>query len=326
MFVKTPFSFYLIRSLLGIAEAGLFPGVILYLTYWYPSHRRGKMIALFMAAQPISGIVGGPLSGWILQSCGGIKGLAGWQWLFLIEALPSIAMGIWMFFYLDDNIRAAKWLSEDQKQILEQNIKAESASKEDHSVLSVLRSRKVWFMSLIYFCLTAGLYGVGFWLPSIIVATGVTKPFDVGLLTMIPYGVAVVAMILVSRSADKHRERRWHLAVAASIGAMGLIFSTIYANNTILSLAGLAFATAGIITSLPLFWCLPTAFLGGTAAAAGIALINSVGNLAGFVSPYLVGWVKDLTHNTRYGLYAIASTLFLGAILTLTIPARLVNK
>jgi D-galactonate transporter len=326
MFVTTPASFYVLRSLLGLAEAGLFPGVILYLTYWYPSYRRGRMVALFYAGVPVAGVIGGPLSGWILQSFNGVKGLAGWQWLFLLEALPSIVMGVAMFFYLDDGIRAAKWLDEDQKQMLERNIEAESGHKEDHSVLSVLLSGKVWFLSLIHFCFVMGIYGIGFWLPSIIKATGVKKPLDIGLLTMIPYATSVVAMILVSRSSDRRRERRWHLALAATAASAGLIFSTIFGDSTVLSLAGLALAAAGIISILPLFWSLPTAFLGGTAAAAAIALINSVGNLAGFVSPYLVGWIMDLTHSTRFGMYTIAASLLLGAVLTLTVPARLVNR
>ncbi|HEY0426013.1 MAG TPA: MFS transporter [Rhodopila sp.] len=326
MFVSSPTHFYILRFLLGVAEAGFFPGIILYLTYWYPSHRRGKMVALFMTANPVSGVIGGPLSGWILNSFAGLYGWAGWQWLFLIEALPSIVMGIAVFFYLDDGIRKANWVSEGPKQILEKNIESEAGQKEDHSVFGVFRSGKVWLISLIHFCLVMGVYGIGFWLPSIIRATGVKDAFDVGLLTMIPYGAAIVAMILVSRSADKHRERRWHLAVAAVIGGIGLIFSAIYSDHTMLAMAGLTVATAGIISSLPVFWSLPTAFLGGTAAAAGIALINSVGNLAGFVSPYLIGWIKDVTQSTNIGVYMLAGALFAGAVLVLTVPARLVNK
>jgi len=235
-------------------------------------------------------------------------------------------MGIVVFFYLDDGIRKAKWLSEEQKRILEKNIEMESRQKENHSVLGVFRDAKVWLMSVIYFCCVMGLYGVSFWLPTIIKATGVKNPLDVGLLTMIPYAAAVVAMILISRSADKHRERRWHLVIPAVVGGIGLIFSAIYGDDTVIAMAALTVATLGIITTLPLFWSLPTAFLGGAAAAAGIALINSLGNLAGFVSPYLVGWIKDLTQSTNVGMYALAGTLFVGALLTLTVPARLVNK
>jgi D-galactonate transporter len=326
MLVTTPLTFYILRFLLGAAEAGFFPGIILYLTYWYPSYRRARMTALFMTAIAASGVIGGPFSGWIMQAFNGINGWAGWQWLFLLEGLPSVAMGIAVYFYLDDRIRDAKWLTEEQKQVLEKNIESDSHGKEDHSVLGVFRSAKVWQMSVIYFCFIMGLYGVSFWLPTLIKETGVKSPLDVGLLTMIPYAVAVVAMILVSRSADHRRERRWHAAIPAVVGGIGLIFSAIYGNNVTVAMIALTVATAGILTSLPLFWSLPTAFLGGTAAAAGIALINSLGNLAGFVSPYAVGVIKDITHSTNMGMYLLAGSLFLGAILTLTVPARLVNK
>ncbi len=326
MFVTTARGFYITRFLLGLAEAGLFPGVILYLTYWFPAERRAQMVALFMAAQPVSGIFGGPLSGWILQSFSGVHGLRNWQWLFLIEAVPSIIMGIIMFFYLDDGIRHAKWLSEPEKLVLEEAVQREASDKERHSITEVLRNPRVLFLCLIHFCIIMGLYGVGFWLPSIISFAGVVSSLHVGELTAIPYGVAVISMILVSRSADRHRERRWHLAIPSALAGAGLMLSTTMPHSIPVAITGLAIAMAGIITSLPIFWSLPTAFLGGAGAAAGIALINSVGNLAGFVSPYLVGWVKDLTGSTNIGLYVVSASLVLGGILTLTLQARVVNK
>jgi D-galactonate transporter len=326
MFVSTPMQFYVLRFLLGVAEAGFFPGIILYLTYWYPAHRRCKMVALFMTANPVSGVIGGPLSGWILATFAGVGGLAGWQWLFVLEAIPSILVGILVLFYIDDSIGAAKWLTAEEKALLQKNIALESGVKEDHSVLGVFKSGKVWFMCLIHFCLVMGAYGIGFWLPTIIKATGVKNALDVGLLTMIPYSAAIIAMVLVSRSADRNDERRWHLAAAAVIGAIGLTFSAIYSDNTVLAMLGLTVATAGIIASLPVFWSLPTAFLGGTAAAAGIALINSVGNLAGFVSPYLIGWIKDVTRSTDIGVYVLAVSLIAAAVLTLLVPKRLISR
>lgn len=326
MFATTPMSFYVLRFLLGVAEAGFFPGIILYMTYWYPSHRRGKMIALFMTANPVSGLIGGPLSGWIMTTFAGVAGLTAWQWLFVLEALPSILVGIAVLLYIDDSIDGAKWLTAKEKTLLTKNIDLDSKAKEDHSVMGVFKSGKVWFMCLIHFCLVMGAYGIGFWLPTIIKATGVKSSLDVGLLTMIPYSAAIVTMILVGRSADKRQERRWHLAVAAVIGGVGLIFSALYGDNTVLAMVGLTIGTAGILASLPVFWSLPTAFLGGTAAAAGIALINSVGNLAGFVSPYLIGTIKDLTQSTNIGVYALAGALFVGALLTLTVPKQMVAK
>lgn len=326
IFINTPAMFYVMRFLLGVAEAGFFPGVILYLTYWYPSNRRGKIVALFMTGVPLSGVIGGPVSGWIMHAMPGIGGLSGWQWMFVIEAVPAILLGFVVIFYLQDRIRDARWLSEDEKQLLETQIKAEASQKPALSLGQMFVNPKVWLSALIYFCFVMGLYGVSFWLPTIIKATGVKDMFDIGLLTAIPYAASAVAMVAVGRSADKHRERRWHVAIPAVLGSIGLILSTVYDHNTLLAMSALTLATIGIMTTLPLFWSLPTAFLGGTAAAAGIALINSLGNLAGFASPYLVGWLKDLTQSTNTGMFVLAASLLLGALLTLAVPARLVNK
>ena len=326
IFVDSPTTFYVMRFLLGVAEAGFFPGVILYLTYWYPAHRRGKMTALFMTGVPISGVIGGPLSGWIMKAMPGVHGLAGWQWMFILEAIPSLLLGVVVIFYLQDRIRGANWLSEAEKQLLESQIQVESSQKHQASLGQMFANPRVWLMALIYFCFVMGLYGVSFWLPTIIKTTGVTDTFNIGLLTAIPYASAAIAMILIGHSADKRRERRWHVAIPALLGSIGLILSTVYDHNTLLAMSALTLATIGIITVLPLFWSLPTAFLGGMAAAAGIALINSLGNLAGFVSPYLVGWLKDQTHSTNSGMYVLAASLLLGAVLTLSVPKHLVNR
>ena len=326
IFVDSPTTFYVMRFLLGVAEAGFFPGVILYLTYWYPAHRRGKMTALFMTGVPLSGVIGGPLSGWIMKAMPGVHGLAGWQWMFVLEAIPSLILGVVVIFYLQDRIRGAKWLSEEEKVLLETQVQAETSQKQEVSLGQMFANPKVWLMALIYFCFVMGLYGVSFWLPTIIKTTGVTDTFNIGLLTAIPYASAAIAMILIGHSADKRRERRWHVAIPALLGSIGLVMSTVYDHNTLLAMSALTLATIGIITVLPLFWSLPTAFLGGAAAAAGIALINSLGNLAGFVSPYLVGWLKDQTHSTNSGMFVLAASLLLGAVLTLSLSPRLVNK
>ena len=326
MYVESATSFYVMRFLLGVSEAGFFPGIILYLTYWYPAARRARMTALFMSAVALSGVIGGPLSGWIMQSFAGLNGLKGWQWLFILEGLPSVLVGIVTFFYLDDSIKQAKWLTSEEKALLERNIVVENTGKQDLSIRAVFADLRVWLMSLIYFSFVMGLYGVSFWLPTIIKATGVKDALQIGLLTAIPYGSAVVAMILVSRSADRSSERRWHIAIPALLGAAGLVLSAVWGQNTVLAMTALTLATMGILTTLPLFWSLPTAFLAGAGAAAGIALINSLGNLAGFVSPILVGWLKDLTQSTNTGMYMLAASMVLGALLTLSVPARLVNK
>lgn len=326
MFVTTPTMFYVMRFLLGLAEAGFFPGIILYLTYWYPAHRRGRMTTWFMTAIALSGVIGGPVSGYILKTFNGANGWHGWQWLFLLEGIPSIVVGILVFVMLDDRIAKAKWLTPQERQLLERNVDAEEATKHDLPIRTVMVSPRVWLMSLIYFSFVMGLYGVSFWLPTIIKATGVTDAFMIGLLSAIPFAAAVVGMVLVSRSADRTRERRWHIALPAGAGALGLILSVVWAHNTLLAMTALTLATMGILTTLPLFWSLPTAFLAGTGAAAGIAMINSVGNLAGFLSPYAVGWLKQATAANDSGMYMLAAFMVLGGLLALSVPATLVNK
>jgi D-galactonate transporter len=326
IFVTTPASFYITRFLLGAAEAGFFPGVVLYLTYWYPAHRRAAVMTLFMAAVPLSGVIGGPLSGWIMQAMPGVYCLAGWQWMFLVEALPSILIGVLVIAFLQDRIAQAAWLMPAEKQMLEQRIAADNEHKQTVPLARMFANPRVWLMAAIYFCLVMGLYGVGFWLPTLIKASGVQGNLQIGLLSAIPYIAATLVMIPVGRSADRRREHRWHVAVSAFAGSVGLILSTMYADNTWFSMAALTLATVGIITSLPLFWSLPTAFLGGVAAAAGIALINSLGNLAGFVSPYLVGWLKEATHGTTWGMLALAGSLFIGGALTLMVQSSKVSE
>jgi D-galactonate transporter len=327
VFVRTPEMFYALRFLLGIAEAGFFPGIILYLTYWFPSERRARIIATFMAAIPLSGVIGGPLSGWVMESFAGLHGWSGWQWMFVIEAIPAAVMGIAVLLYLDDGIRSAKWLTEDEKRILEEKIAHEGSQKACHpSIRAVFADRRLWLMAMIYFCCVMGQYGLTFWMPTLINAAGVKGVFNIGMFTAIPYSAAVVAMIWFGRHADKYRERRWHLVIPMTLGAIGLVGSALAGTNTTLAVGFLAVAAAGVLTSAPLFWSLPTAFLGGVGAACGIAAINSVGNLAGFVSPYLIGWLKDLTNSTNIGMYVLAAVLLAGGVAVLTVPARLVNR
>lgn len=315
MFTSSVTTFYVLRFLLGAAEAGFFPGIILYLTYWYPAHRRARMVALFMSGVAIAGVVGGPLSGWIMKAFDGVHGLSGWQWLFLLEGGPSVLLGIWTLFYLDDGIADAAWLSADDKRVLTAAIAQDSVGQQHLSLGQVLTHGKVWLLALIYFLFVMGLYGVSFWLPQLIRNSGVADVFHIGLLTAIPYFVAAVTMVLAARHSDRTGERRWHTACAGVAGALGLVVATAYSDNTVIALAALSVATAGILTTFPIFWSLPTAMLGGAAAAAGIAMINSIGNLAGFVSPYLVGAIKDATSSTASGIYLLAASLVAGAVL-----------
>ncbi|KAB2889523.1 MAG: MFS transporter, partial [Burkholderiaceae bacterium] len=288
MFVETSTGFYILRFLLGVAEAGFYPGVILYLTYWYPAHRRARIIAVFMSAIPVAGILGNPLSGWIMDALHGVSSLEGWQWMFLIEAVPAVLVGIAVLLYLDNGIQQARWLTAEEKALLQREVETDRAqgAQGPHSVSGVFRDARVWWMALIYFAFVMGQYALTFWMPTLVRATGVQGNFNIGLLSAVPFLCAIVAMNLFCRSADARRERRWYLIVPALMGAVGFTVAASYTQNTAVALAFLSLAAAGVLTCAPLFWSLPTAFLSGTAAAAGIAVINSVGNLAGFVSPY----------------------------------------
>ena len=327
LFVKTPTVFYVMRFLLGLAEAGFYPGIILYLTYWYPAHRRAKIVAVFMSAIPLAGIFGNPLSGWIMDSFQGSAGLAGWQWMFVIEAVPAVLIGIAVLFYLDNGVRKATWLSEPEKLLIEREIAADQrGTQATHSTGAIFADPRIWLMCLIYFCFVMGQYGLTFWMPTLIKATGVKGNLNIGLLSAIPFGCAIVAMNLLGRSADARRERRWHLVVPALLGAAGFVVAAVNAGNTAVSIVALSVAAAGVLSCAPLFWSLPTAFLSGAAAAVGIAAINSVGNLAGFVSPYLVGMLKDLTGSTQTGMVMLAAMLALGAAAVLRTSPALVNR
>ncbi|MDR3673633.1 MAG: MFS transporter [Holophaga sp.] len=325
-FVRGALSFYTLRFLLGAAEAGFFPGIILYLTYWYPSARRAKMTALFMIAVPIANVIGGLLSGWIMRAFDTAAGLPGWKWLFMLEAVPTVIGGLIVLVYLTDGIRECRWLTEPEKDLLERNIKEDTHTGMKTSLSSAFGDARVWLLAVMYFLLNIGLYGLIYWMPTIIKAMGYKDTLQIGLMSAIPYSVAVVAMILVGRSADQHREWRWHLAISAGIGGLGLLFGTLYSGNTMAAMVGLSIGIAGLLASLPTFWCLPSAFLGGVAAAAGIAMINAIGSLSGFVGPSFVGWMKDLTHSSNGAMYAFAFLGILGGILVFLIPARLVKK
>ncbi len=326
MFIQTETQFYVMRFLLGVAEAGFFPGIILYLTYWYPAHRRGRIISLFMTGIPLAGVIGGPLSGWIMKSWDQVQGLQGWQWMFFLEALPAVIFGFVVYQYLDDRISEAKWLTESERALLTQRIAEDEQHKTHMPVWEVLKNKRMWVMSAIYFSMAMSLYGVSFWLPTLIKGMGVTDNLSIGLLSAVPWFAGAVSMILFGRSADRHKERRWHVVVPMLMAAVGLTLSVVLASNVYLSFIALIFACMGIVSAIPLFWSLPTAFLAGAAAAAGIAAINSIANLAGFLAPYLVGWLKQATQSTDAGMYLLAMVLVIGAAITLRIPPNLVNR
>jgi len=324
MFVHSVWAFYAMRFVLGIAEAGFFPGIIFYLTLLYPSRLRSTRTALFVSAIAVSGVVGNPISGVIMDLLSGSAGLAGWQWLFLFEGLPSILVGFWVLFYLDSGIQDARWLSAEEKALLATNLQSEEQHKTEVRLADAFRSGKVWALSAIYFTLMIGLYGISFWLPTIVKAFGVKGYLQVGLVTAIPYFVAVVGMLLLSRSSDRTGERRLHYVINVSAGALGLILSGIFATNPYLSITFLSLGTLGVLGSMPVFWPIPSAFLAGTAAAAGIGLVNSIGNLGGYVGPNLPIWVKAVSADPSAALYLIAVVMLLGAAITyFTIPKDL---
>jgi MFS family permease len=316
IFVKGERSFYAMRFLLGLAEAGFFPGVIFYLTLWYPSKLRSTRTAWFVAAIAVSGVVGNPVSGWIMDTLSGAMKLAGWQWLFLSEGIPSILVGLVVIFYLESSIEEAKWLTREEKTLLAQNLESEDKHKTEHKLSDAFTSGKVWALCAIYFTLMIGLYGIAFWLPTIVKAFGMKGYLRVGLITAIPYGVAVIGMIVLSNHSDKTGERRLHYVRNVVAGAVGLVLSGVFASNPVLAIIFLSVGTLGVIGSMPLFWPLPSAFLAGTAAAAGIGIVNSVGNLGGYVGPNIPIWARYFSKDPSAALYIIAGILMVGAVLT----------
>lgn len=331
MFVKTPEAFYALRFITGVFEAGFFPGVVLYFTNWFPASHRGRIMGLFMSAIPISGLLGSPLSGWMMQSFSGDAGLAGWQWMVLLQGAPTVLLGFLVYVMLNDGIGQAKWLSEGEKKLLIAELEEDERTRREiaptsETFASVLRNPNVWMFGLIYFCIQMGVYAINFWLPTIVKSLGFHSTMTIGWISAIPYLCASIFMIFVGRSADAKKERRWHLSGSLIMGLCGLMIATQAGGNPVIAIIGLSLATMGALSGLPMFWPLPTAFLGSAAAAGGIALINSIGQIAGFVSPFLVGWIKDTTGSTDVALYILSGVLLLGAILVLRVPAKIVNR
>ena len=328
LLVSTPMQFYLVRFFLGAAEAGFFPGIILFLTYWYPSHRRAKMVGIFMVGIPMAGMIGGPLSGAIMSMTHGAAGWPGWKWMFLLEAVPSLIMGVACICYLSSRIRDAKWLSEQEKQLLEHYVAEEAKEKKEHpSILAVFADGRIWLLCWIYITLALGQYALTLWMPTLLKDAGVKGVFNIGMVSAIPYTCTAIMMVVLGASADKRRERRWHEAGPLLVGAVFLVLSMMVGGgNTVLAVILLSIATAGIISAAPMFWALPTSFLAGTAAAAGIAWINSVANLGGFVAPFAIGYLKDLTHGNLIPMIVMAVIVAAGGLTVLSLPKHMVNK
>lgn len=328
MFVTTPTQFYIVRFLLGSAEAGFLPGVLYYLTTWFPTYRRGKIIALFMLGLPLSSVVGGPISGYIMSHFDGFNGWQGWQWLFLLEAIPSVLLGILTFWALPNHYKDAKWLTTDEKERLRKDLEADDKEGK-HSksrFMDGFFNLKVWMLGSIDFAILLGAYAIGFWMPTFIRNAGVADTTIIGLLTAVPSIAGVIGMLYLGASSDKHRERRWHLCIPLLVGAFSLTASTFFSQNLIMTVLLFTIASGALLGAVPVFFSVPATFLKGTAAATGFALACSLANIAGLVSNSLMGLATDLTGTSHAALWFFSACLVFNAFLALAFPARLVNR
>ena len=321
------FTFYVFRFLLGACEAGFFPGIILYLTYWFPGSRRTKVIAMFMTAIAISNVIGAPVSGAIMQYMQGVGGLRGWEWLFLLEGIPSVVVGLLVFVFLPDSPRHAKWLDEREKNFIIQQVQEDDVGKQElgkgHSLWDAFSDYRVWFLALVYFSGVICFYAINFWMPTIIQELGVDKKdfLKVGLLSMIPWGISAVVMVIWGAHSDKTGERRWHVACSLLLGVSGLIALALVGHAPIPSMIALTLVASGTLSFVATFWSLPTAFLSGTAAAAGIAFVNSVGNLGGHFGPDLIGRIRTMSGGASEAAFlALAAIAVVGAVITIALP------
>ena len=319
-FIQNSTHFYVARFLLGAAEAGFFPGVIVYLSHWFRYQDRAKAVAMFMAAIPVSNIFGGPLSGWIL----GVNwlGLAGWRWVFIIEGFPAVILGIITIFYLTDRPKDAKWLAEDERAWISAELEREKEfkkSKRTFSIWEAFRHRNVLLLAAGYFCAVTSAYGFNFWLPTILKGLSDYSNLQVSVISALPYCAGLLAMLVIGWSSDRTRERRWHTAFSLLAVSAGLFLSAIAAENAIPAIMFFCLAGAGLYAYLPGFWAIPAAFLTESAAAASIGLINSVGNLGGFVGPYIVGYLNNKTNSFYAPIIYLSCSALAAAILILLV-------
>jgi D-galactonate transporter len=325
MFVQTPTQFYVARFLLGVFEAGFFPGIILYLTYWYPSARRGQMIAIFMTATTVVGVIAGPLCGGIMKYLDGANGWHGWQWLFLVQGVPASVLGIVAFFYLQDKPEQAQWLSAEQQQALRHDLDHDVplvANAGHASLWQMLRDPKVYMLSLVYFLLLGATYTLVFWVPTLVKSWGIADLFLIGIYAALPNVFGVIGMVLFGRSSDRYKERRWHFVACTVIAAIGLLATTATQGNFMGSMAGLCFAVIGVASATPLFFAVTTEYLSKEAAAGGIALISSLGNLGAAVSPAVTGAINASTGSPVYSMYLVSALYVLSGVLLLVTVRR----
>jgi MFS transporter, ACS family, tartrate transporter len=323
-FVQGEVSFYIVRFLLGVAEAGFFPGIILYLTYWFPRAQRAKMVSLFYLAVPLASTIGSPISSLLIANGEGALGFdAGWRFMFFAEGLPSILIGVVVLFMLVDKPAKARWLSAEESAALEKAIAEEDGTRGDHGIRRALTDGRVLTLALVYFGIVFGSYTLQFFLP--LVVAGLKENFTVvqiGFITAVPYAVALVALLLNARHSDRTGERELHVAVPAFIGAAGVSVALFF-DSPVLVIAAMSICAAGVYAAVPVFWQLPSKFLSGVGAAAGIALINSFGNIGGFAGPYMTGWLKDITGNHKAGMFVVAAFMIMSAVVVIVLGRRL---
>ena len=327
LFVHSAASYYALRFALGIAESGFFPGVILYLTFWYTRTHRARMVATFMSAIPLSGVFAGPLSGWILGRMSGVGQLRGWQWLFLIEGIPSAVAGIMAIFLLVDSPSKAKWLAPEERDLLLWRLHEEEEVKRRegevrYRLMDAFRSGKVWLLCVVYFGMVMGNYGLQFWLPQTISDSLTKDPWHIGLISAIPWGLGAIAMILYGHHSDATGERRWHVGLAGIVGALAFAASSLPGMSGTAAFVALTVAAITVLCAHATFWALPTALLSGTAAATGIAWVNSVGNLAGYVSSYVIGTIRDATGSMTLALMALSSLCLISGVIALRVARQ----
>jgi len=329
MFVKTPAMFYFLRFLMGVFEAGFYPGIILYLTYWYPSERRAKAFGIFMSASAIAGVIGGPLAGGIMNNLHGLNGWSGWQWVFLIEGIPSILAGFVTWFYLTDRPEQAHWLTAEQRRLVHDDMARDSKAlgHREESLIASLKDGRMWLLILIFFCIIAANSSLTFFGPSVVKELGFTNPATVGWIMAASYLCGAVGMICNGLHSDRQQESRLHCAFAAALGAVGLALTALFMKQSpMLALAAQTLAIVGTMSAIPVFWQLPGRFLAGAAAAGGVALINSIANLAGFGAPSMLGAIKTSTGLLSPGLYIVAAVEVCAAILIIAFVPRFAKK
>ena len=325
LLIESSSAFYLLRFALGAAEAGFFPGILVYLNRWYPAGRRAQVTALFAIAVPLAGVVGGPVSGAILAFMHDTGGLRGWQWMFLLEGAPVVLLGLVVLAVLPEHFERVSWLDEQQKATLRAQFGEEEQRKPVTSFGAIFASRALWLLVAVYCAVMLAVNTLAFWMPSLIHSAGVASDASVGLLSAVPYVAGCVFMLACGRSSDRQRERRWHLCVPLLMAAIGIAIAAIAPEQALPVMAGLVLAGMGASAALPMFWQLPPAFLNARTQAAGIALISSLGSIASFFTPYFIGWVRDTTPSASLALYVLAVFIALGGLLVLRTQAAIVN-